>query len=77
MYLTPIFYPMSILPDFMYNILSFNPLYHYTLYLRALIMQGHIPDLRTNMICMGFSLIMLILGAVFFKKHQDKFILYM
>ncbi len=77
MYLTPIFYPMEILPDFMFNVLSFNPLYHYVLYFRALVLQGHIPDLRTNLICAGFSVIMLFLGAVFFKKNQDKFILYM
>lgn len=77
MYLTPIFYPMDILPDFMFKVMSFNPLYHFVLYFRALIMQGHIPDLRTNLICMGFSAIMLILGALFFKKNQDKFILYM
>ena len=77
MYLTPIFYPMDILPDFMFKVMSFNPLYHFVLYFRALIMQGHIPDLRTNLICMGFSAIMLIIGALFFKKNQDKFILYM
>lgn len=77
MYLTPILYPMDILPDFMFKVLSFNPLYHFVLYLRALVMQGHIPDLRTNLICMGFSVIMLFLGTVFFKKQQDKFILYM
>ena len=77
MYLTPIFYPMDILPDFMYTVLSFNPLYHFVLYFRALVMMGHVPDLRTNLICMGFSAIMLFLGMVFFKKNQDKFILYM
>ena len=77
MYLTPIFYPMEILPDYMFTVLSFNPLYHYVLYFRALVMMGHVPDLRTNLICAGFSLIMLFLGMVFFKKNQDKFILYM
>lgn len=76
MYLTPIFYPMEMLPDFMVEIVTFNPLYHYILYFRALILGNHIPDLRTNLICIGFSLVMLILGLIFFKKKQDKFILY-
>ena len=76
MYLTPIFYPMDMLPDFMVEVITFNPLYHYILYFRALVLGNHIPDLRTNLICMGFSAIMLILGLVFFKKKQDKFILY-
>lgn len=76
MYLTPVFYPVDMLPDFMIEVLSFNPLYHYILYFRALVLGNHIPDLRTNLICIGFSVIMLILGLIFFKKNQDKFILY-
>lgn len=76
MYLTPIFYPMEILPGFMHNVLRLNPLYHFVLYFRALVLQSHIPDLRTNLICMGFSLIFLVIGVSFFKKTQDKFILY-
>jgi ABC-2 type transport system permease protein len=76
MYLTPIFYPMEMLPDFMKELITFNPLYHYILYFRALVLGNHIPDLRTNLICMGFSTIMLVLGLIFFKKKQDKFILY-
>ncbi len=76
MYLTPIFYPMDMLPDFMKELITFNPLYHYILYFRALILDNHIPDLRTNLICIGFSAIMLLIGVAFFKKKQDKFILY-
>ncbi len=76
MYLTPIFYPMEMLPDFMVKVMSFNPLYHYILYFRALVMGNHIPDLRSNLVCIGFSVLMLIFGAIFFKKSQDKFILY-
>lgn len=76
MYLTPIFYPMDMLPDFMVKVMSFNPLYHYILYFRALVLGNHIPDLRSNLVCIGFSVLMLIIGAVFFKKSQDKFILY-
>ena len=76
MYLTPVFYPMEMLPDFMVKVMSFNPLYHYILYFRALILGNHIPDLRSNLVCISFSVLMLIVGAVFFKKSQDKFILY-
>ena len=76
MYITPIFYPMDILPDFMINVLKLNPLYHYILYFRALVMYNHIPDLHSNLVCMEFSILMLITGIIFFKKKQDKFILY-
>lgn len=76
MYLTPIFYPMDVLPDFMLQVLKLNPLYHYILYFRAVVMQNHIPDLHSNLVCMGYSLIMLVIGVWFFKRKQDKFILY-
>ena len=76
-YLTPIFYPVERLPEFMHIVLSFNPLYHYILYMRALVLYGHVPDLRSNMVCIGYSLIMLAIGVFTFKKTQDKFILYL
>ena len=76
MYLTPIFYPAEILPAFMQTVLRMNPLYHYVLYLRALVLGNHVPDLHSFLVCGGFSLIMLIIGSVFFMKKQDKFILY-
>ena len=76
MYLTPIFYPTDILPEFMIDVMKFNPLYHYILYFRAVVMYNHIPDLHSNLVCIGYSLIMLIVGMWFFKKKQDKFILY-
>lgn len=76
MYLTPVFYPMEMLPDFMTNVLKFNPLYHYILYFRALVMYNHVPDVHSNLVCAGFSIIMFVIGVLFFKKKQDKFILY-
>ncbi|MBQ2967568.1 MAG: ABC transporter permease [Clostridia bacterium] len=76
LYLTPIFYPTEILPSAIFKIIKFNPLYHYILYFRALVLQGHIPDLHSNLVCAGFSLVMLVFGLYFFKRKQDKFILY-
>lgn len=76
-YLTPIFYPAERLPDFMTPVLNFNPLYHYISYMRSLVLHGQIPDLKANLICISFSLVMLIIGLATFKKTQDKFILYM
>lgn len=76
MYLTPIFYPAEMLPDFMKTVIRFNPLHHYIMYFRAIIMYNHVPDLHSNLVCMGFSVIMLVIGLAFFKKKQEKFILY-
>lgn len=76
MYLTPIFYPVDMLPYFMQQVLKLNPLYHFILYFRALVLGNHIPDAHSFFVCVGFSLIMFVIGILTFKKNQDKFILY-
>lgn len=76
MYLTPIFYPVDILPAAMQGVLKLNPLYHYIMYFRALVLGNHVPDFHSFLVCAGFSVIMFLIGVVFFMKKQDKFILY-
>lgn len=77
MYLTPIFYPINSLPAFAHNIIRFNPLYHIILMFRKIVMQGQLPTLRENMICLSFGLIATVIGLIIFKKKQDNFVLYL
>lgn len=76
MYFTPIIYPVSALPDAMVSFVKLNPLYYYVEYARDIMIYGNVPTLQQNIICIGFSLITLLIGLVVFKKKQDKFILY-
>ncbi len=76
MYVTPIIYPVSILPDFVLNIVKMNPLYYYVEYFRSIFVYGVVPGITDNMVCVTFSLVSLLIGLTVFKKNQDKFILY-
>ena len=76
MYLTPIIYPITALPDWMQRIVKVNPLYHYVEYFRAVTIYGTIPSLQDNLICIAYSLIFLFLGVVLFQRQQKKFIFY-
>lgn len=76
MYLTPIIYPMEMLPAIMQKLMVFNPLYHYVEYFRQVILYGMIPGLKENLVCIGFAGLFLGIGLLFFKKKQDQFILY-
>ena len=76
MYASPIIYPLETLPEWLRSILRINPLTHYIDYFRAVLIQGRIPGLEENLICILFSLAALGLGIVTFRKRQDKFILY-
>ena len=76
MYLTPIFYPVSLLAEKSHWFLTLNPMYHYISYMRDITLYQTIPSLAENLICLGISLFFLIIGLIFFYKRQDKFILY-
>ncbi len=75
-YATPLFYPESILPDWMMQFEAFNPMYHYVTYLRDIVMWNTAPGLGENLLCLGFALVMLVIGLLVFKKTEKKFILY-
>lgn len=76
MYLTPIIYPEDILPETVKSLMRLNPMYHYVGYFRDVVMYGSVPGAVENMICASFSLMFLGAGLLFFKKTQDRFILY-
>jgi ABC-2 type transport system permease protein len=76
MYLTPILYPLDILPELVQSVLKFNPVYYFVQYARDVMMNGVIPGLQTNLICAGYACLFLLLGLLVFKKTQDRFILH-
>ena len=77
MYLTPIFYPESILPDEVAWVLKINPLYHFINFLRSCVIDGVSPEPVVYVQCFLISLGVLAVGAWVFKKSQDEFVLYL
>ena len=75
-YLTPIFYPIRILPENIKTWISYNPMYIYISYFRDVILNGKIPNLQFNLICIFISLMSLIVGIWVFRKKEDNFIFY-
>lgn len=76
MYMTPLFYPVSIIPEKFKWIYEWNPMYYYTNYARSLILEGQMPGLWTDAVCLGCGLLMLLAGLIVFYRTQDRFILY-
>lgn len=75
-YLTPIFYPESLLPDWLRELLIFNPLYNYIKFFRKIAVYGEWPTMNEHLICLAFTMGMLIIGIFVFKRKQNEFILY-
>ncbi len=75
-YATPIFYPITLLPDWMATLMNFNPMYHYVTYFREIVLWGQTPGIQENLVCLGIGIAIFIIGFLVFDKLEKKFILY-
>mgnify|MGYP005831810323 FL=1 len=72
MYITPIFYPPSIVPEKYKIFLLINPMYHIITNLREVIYLGKFPNTVTIIVSLLFSLIIFLFGLWFFKKNENR-----
>lgn len=77
MYLTPIFYPLESLPEWLvWCVKHLNPMYFYVGQFRDLIYSGTMPGPVITIAGWGAAILMLIIGVWSFSKSEDNFILY-
>lgn len=77
MYLTPLFYPASIIPEEYRSLYqNANPMYGYIEQFRDIVLYAEFPQADSILIGFTTAFTMLILGAWYFNKKQDEFILY-
>lgn len=75
MYLTPVIYPMSILPKAIKFIVSLNPLTNYLIMFRDVVFNSTLPSLEGLLVGLLEMIMALVLGLWVFYKKQDEFIL--
>lgn len=75
MYLTPIFYTESIIPQNMLTVYRMNPMYQYIMFARTCIIDGVSPAPANYLWCILSAAVVLLLGIAAFRKNQDKFVL--
>ena len=77
MYLTPLFYPVSIIPEEYQELYkNANPMYGYIEQFRDIVLYARFPQTDSILIGFGTAILVLVLGAWYFNKKQDEFILY-
>lgn len=77
MYLTPIIYPIQAVENsWVGGIVRLNPLTSYVEYFRHVVLYGGLPTTSMNLVCFGWGVGALVLGAGLFYKTQDRFILH-
>ncbi|MDO4567590.1 MAG: ABC transporter permease [Clostridia bacterium] len=77
MYLTPIFYPLEAVPDFLQKwIPILNPMYSFITQARTLVLDRMMPEPMLILQGALMALVMLLLGSALFKHNSKSFILY-
>ena len=72
MYLTPVFYPMSILPEKLRWVVRFNPVRSILEVFRDPIYLGKIPPWSHVAVALGIALVALVVGGLFFRRSSDR-----
>ena len=76
MYLTPIIYPIEIIPQrYLFIVKTFNPLYYILQCFREIILYSKLPSLYLHLTCLGVAISFFMIGLYVFFKNQDRFIL--
>lgn len=73
MYLTPVLYPSELIPENLRTLFFLNPMTALVNSYRNTILNGRLPDLGEFIYALIFSLSLLIIGWVYFKKRSQIF----
>lgn len=76
-FLTPVFYPESIIPAQFLTLYHMNPMYQIIYFMRSIVIGGVSPTPITYLYCLIASVVPLLLGLWVFRKNQDKFVLHL
>ena len=77
MYLTPIFYPASALPNAVQLLFKFNPIYHILTFVRSCLIDGNYPGIDCTLSCFLSAVFFLLVGSYVFRKTQNNFTFYL
>lgn len=79
-YLTPVFYPLSILPPAVAELMQFNPMYHYIAIARALLYGSSVPyRVLMSHFAAGavFALASFAVGTFIYMRNREKIVFYL
>ncbi|MDD5367987.1 MAG: ABC transporter permease [Anaerolineaceae bacterium] len=73
MYLTPVMYPINILPKFLQELMPINPMYSMVVLFRVPLYDGRIPSFHEMLPALLFGVITLVIGWIIFARRSDEF----
>lgn len=76
MYMSAIFYSIDIYTEEVQRLFYLNPIYVYIRYFRKIILDSAIPKFSFHLLAAAYAVIVLVIGAVIYKKKNYKFLYY-
>jgi ABC-type polysaccharide/polyol phosphate export permease len=77
MYLSAIFYPITILPEKYQGLFTLNPIYHFITLFRACLYDTAIPKTDHFIWAIGFVIVSFTVGWSIYHKNRDRIIFYL
>jgi len=75
MYLSPVIYPMSILPEWLHGLVMLNPLTNIIIMFREVVLYNTVFSAESLILTVVETIIFMVIGIYVFRKKQDEFIL--
>ena len=76
-YATPIFYPITIIPEAWQPLFRLNPMYQLITFARTIILEGAWPSWGMWGACLLCAALPLALGLLVFRKNEDRFVFHL
>jgi len=76
MYMSAIFYSIDVYSQNIQYLFYLNPIYVYIRYFRKIIIEGTIPQLSFHLLAAAYALVVLVIGAIIYKRKNYKFLYY-
>jgi ABC-2 type transport system permease protein len=77
MYLSAIFYSIDRFPAVYQKLFLLNPVYVYIASIRAIVIDGVLPDWQLLALGFCYAALVLLIGAVAYRRHNYRFLYYM
>lgn len=75
-YMSAIFYRVESFDESVRWLFFLNPIYCYIKYFRVVVVDGAVPGAVHHLLCAGYALLVLLIGALIYKKNHQKFMYY-
>lgn len=77
MWLSAIFYPIDTFSPLVQQLFLLNPVFAHIHYFRLILLYGMTPSINVHLVLFLYASVLLLIGVLFYRRFNKKFIYYM